>query len=188
MKKVSFFLLCLSFSLGLIAQENPASGFHAGGGLSLDPVTGAGAIQFNLGFSYQRLYLSANKTLPVDQHTPTLTQYRLGLIVGGKLKAILYAGSSLRVMRYHVRNSQEREDHPERFLEYRLKMAMTGAEFSYVIGRTGARIFADCNLTLNPTKSKSPILSEPVLFAPIVGVKMFLINHSDDCYPTRSRR
>jgi hypothetical protein len=175
-------IICTLPSL-CFAQLN--NGFHGGAGMGYDSETGTSCMQFSVGFNYQRLYASVNKTFPLDRHAPTLWQGRIGIIAGSRAKAILYAGFVNRSLVFHEKFSQEAELHPETHRAYSITAPMYGIELSKPVRNSSCRLFTDLNFSGAPFYSgKNDVLNYRVQFVPVFGVKCFL-GHADDCYPRR---
>jgi hypothetical protein len=180
-KMLTGIVICILLSTVSFAQIN--SGFHAGGGMGYDTETGNSCMQFSLGFNYERLYGSINKTFSLDRNAPALLQGRIGIIAGNRTKAIIYAGMVNRKLVFHERNSQEQELHPEKYKGYSITTPMYGIEFSMPVRNTSCRLFSDLNFSGAPFyNDKSAFIHDRVQFVPVVGVKCYL-GHADDCYP-----
>lgn len=184
MKQV--FLLLASFftMLGASYAQDLVSGVHIGGGMGYDNETKEACVQFSLGINANRLYASVNKTFPIDRDRPQLLQGRLGYIAGDHAKAIFYAGIVNRRLKFSESNSQERELHPERFIEYSVTAPMYGVELSLPVGAGKCRIFSDFNFSGSPFGDRKVVLREQIQFVPVFGIKC-LLGNKDDCYPRK---
>ena len=181
------FLLLISFVIVLQTTnaQDLVSGVHVGGGMGYDSETKEPCVQFSLGISENRLYASVNKTFPIDRHQPQLLQGRIGFIAGEYAKAIFYAGIVNRRLKFSEANSQERELHPERFIEYSVTAPMYGVELSLPVGMSKCRIFTDLNFSGFPFNDTKKVFKEKVQFVPVFGIKC-LLGNKDDCYPKRA--
>lgn len=184
MKKLFLLLVSFFWVLASSNAQSIISGIHVGGGMGYDNQTQEPCVQFSLGINENRLYASVNKTFPVDRHQPQLLQGRLGFIAGDHAKAIIYGGIVNRRLIFSEENSQERELHPERFIEYSVTAPMYGVEFSLPVGRSKCRIFSDFNFSGLPSNDRRGVLKNNVQFVPVFGIKS-LLGNKDDCYPKK---
>lgn len=185
--KQLFLLLALFFIVFASSNaQDLISGVHVGGGMGYDNETKEPCVQFSLGINQNRLYASVNKTFPLDRHQPQLIQGRFGFIAGDHAKAIIYAGIVNRRLRFSEVNSEERELHPERFMEYSITTPMYGIELSLPLGTSKCRIFSDFNFSGLPARNNNQksVLKDEIQFVPVFGIKC-LLGNKDDCYPRK---